>query len=1011
MANAPEPQSIRCNLPILKTLTEEKQRELFARAKILNVELDEVIFEEGDIGHSMYVIKSGAVRVLATTESGQQIILASLEEGECFGEQAILAGRTEDKRHISVVATESSQLLKIAFADFQSLMPKDTDLEAQLKQISEEKIRSERAKKSAMLKSSQLLGDGGMEWLEEQQFEDGEFVFQQGDVGERFYLILEGVAKVTKKENGTEKLVSRLSRGQYFGEMALIRNEPRSVTVSAEGRLRVNSFKGAVSHDVGSQFSVMDSLTAMYNIPAKKKADSGAPIAYKHYGIDELSFKIGPLVGITAFGEWPDVGHVESSTTQTGGSEHVRHDLVKESSLFRSLPIGEESVEWLEELKFDDGAVVFKEGDVADRFYLILSGMAKVTKGDDKKLVALLCRGQYFGEVALIRNEPRAVTVTAEGPLRVASLKGLITFHTSKFMDMDSLTTIYHFAQGEKVISTKVVDQAIFDVTRIGATLETPIIYKRPGVRRELFYLYGRLQGMTVIGEWPDLGRVHQLIIRNRWVWPWQLALFRQKGELWLEQERENFKANAIICKCTGITRGILNEAVVDGCDTVEKLAERTGASRVCGSCAPKLAEIVGHSDMELVDIVGVLPVTREVKSFRFRPKHAPLYSSLPGQHIRIEAQIAGHWVQRSYTLTSPAGQEEYYEITVKREEHGLFSRWLHDEMNTNSSVRVSKPQGTYYLPLDEQTPAVCFAGGIGVTPSLAMLRTLRQLKSDRALYIDYSAQRRDQFAYINELTETTNQQENINVNLRASDEQGFLQPEEVKQTTQRYPEATFYICGPKPFEQAVRTHLEASSVPADKIKIEHFVPAGGSTAAIPKLPGAKTLLIGSLLTFLVALLFMSLGPIPYSESVQTGWQIDTLWTDSVWKQVTGYTMFAMALIGMAMSLRKRWRRVRTGNFAWWRIMHLGTGLLALGLLFVHTGMTFGEQFNFLLMLSFLGALTIGSVVGVLTFIENRLPEATTPYHLKTWLKNAHIAIVWPLPVLVGIHIVLAYYF
>ncbi len=1003
-----ENNSIRCNVPILQSLTEEEKQEFLVLATLIEVQTEEAIIEEGEIGHSMYVIKSGKVRVLTTTETGQAIILANLETGECFGEQAVLAGRTEDKREISVIAVEPTKLLKIALSDFQSILSKDSDLQTRLQQITEDKIRNERIKKSAQLTSTSILDSGGMEWLEEQKFVDGEIVFQQGDTGDRFYLILQGIAKVTKQEGGKEKIISRLSRGQYFGEMALIRDEPRPVTITAEGTLRVNSYTGSLTHKAVN-FSMVDNLT--YQPP--RKANSGEAIAYKHYGVDELSFQIGPLVGITAFGEWPDVGHVHGPAIADEETENVRHDLIKESSLFKSLPSGGDSVEWLEELKFNDGSVIFREGDIADRFYLIISGMAKVTKQENgyEKLVALLCRGQYFGEVALIRNEPRVVTVTAEGPLCVASLKGLITFHTSKFMDMDSLTTMYHFSQGEKIVSTKVVDAPVFDVTKVGAVLDTPYIYKRSGIRRELFFQNGSLVGMTTIGEWPDLGRVHQLIIRNQRVWPWQRALFKLKGELWLEQERESFKDNAVICKCTGVTRGVLNQAAADDCDTVEKLAERTGASKVCGSCSPLLAEIVGHSDMEAADIISVLPVTSEVKSFCFKPRHSKVLPNLPGQHIRIEGQIDGHWVQRAYTLTSSAEEYDYYEITVKREEYGHFSRWLHDELNTSSLVKISKPQGSYYVPLDEETPVVCFGGGIGITPSLAILRTLYSMNSDRMLHIDYSAQTSDQFAYRGEFIEISSQQDNVNVNLRATTEQGFLQAEDVQQIIQNYPDANFYICGPKPFEQAVCNHLAAAKVPSDKIKTEQFVPAGGSTAALPKLKGAKSLLTGSILTLIVAVLFMALGPIPFSDSVQNTWQIDKLWTDSFWKQVSGYTILALTVIGMIMSFRKRWKKFDFGNFAWWRIMHLSTGLLALALLFIHTGMTLGEHFNFLLMISFLGTLIIGSGIGVLTFVESRLPEVTTAYQVKTWLKNTHIAIVWPLPVLVGIHIVLAYYF
>ena len=54
--------------------------------------------------------------------------------------------------------------------------------------------------------------------------------------------------------------------------------------------------------------------------------------------------------------------------------------------------------------------------------------------------------------------------------------------------------------------------------------------------------------------------------------------------------------AAATVCNCTGVTRGTLGEAVAGGCRTVEALAARTGASTVCGSCRPLLAQLAGGS-------------------------------------------------------------------------------------------------------------------------------------------------------------------------------------------------------------------------------------------------------------------------------------------------------------------------------------------------------------------------------------------------------------------------------
>jgi small-conductance mechanosensitive channel/CRP-like cAMP-binding protein len=65
-------------------------------------------------------------------------------------------------------------------------------------------------------------------------FGRGERIVRQGDSGETMYVVLEGTAVVTHRgENGAEREVARLSRGEFFGEMALLAGEPRTATVSA----------------------------------------------------------------------------------------------------------------------------------------------------------------------------------------------------------------------------------------------------------------------------------------------------------------------------------------------------------------------------------------------------------------------------------------------------------------------------------------------------------------------------------------------------------------------------------------------------------------------------------------------------------------------------------------------------------------------------------------------------------------------------------------------------------
>src|SRR5512134_2520987 len=71
------------------------------------------------------------------------------------------------------------------------------------------------------------------------------------------------------------------------------------------------------------------------------------------------------------------------------------------------------------------GAILCRENAVEDRFYMILDGEAEVTKtinNSESRLLTTLSPGDFFGEMALIHNAPRAATVTAKTSLTTLEL-------------------------------------------------------------------------------------------------------------------------------------------------------------------------------------------------------------------------------------------------------------------------------------------------------------------------------------------------------------------------------------------------------------------------------------------------------------------------------------------------------------------------------------------------------------------------------------------------------------
>src|SRR5690606_7780661 len=94
-----------------------------------------------------------------------------------------------------------------------------------------------------------------------------------------------------------------------------------------------------------------------------------------------------------------------------------------------------------------------------------------------------------------------------------------------------------------------------------------------------------------------------------------------------------------------------------------------------------------------------------------------------PGQHVTVSLTPDAA-VTRSYSL-SDAPRGDRYRITVQR--LGAFSRHVHDALSTGGTVSLSAPAGGFTLPAEPDLPVVLVAGGVGITPFLALLEALRR--------------------------------------------------------------------------------------------------------------------------------------------------------------------------------------------------------------------------------------------------------------------------------------------
>ena len=198
--------------------------------------------------------------------------------------------------------------------------------------------------------------------------------------------------------------------------------------------------------------------------------------------------------------------------------------------------------------------------------------------------------------------------------------------------------------------------------------------------------------------------------------------------------------------------------------------------------------------------------------------------------------------------------------------------------------------------------------------------------------------------------------------------------------------------------EQSLREKTRASTACGSCGPLVAAIAEG--SGATPAVRGNGALLGAAAAVVLLAALIAAAEPLPVSDSVRDAGLWDALYRDSWWRRATGFALLGCSLAAGALTLRKRWKRVRLGDFGWWRATHGGIGALALATLVLHTGLRAGSGLNQALMVAFLSA----NVLGAAAAIGSGRPRSRR----MLWL---HLAAVWPLPVLLAFHILSAYYF
>lgn len=119
------------------------------------------------------------------------------------------------------------------------------------------------------------------------------------------------------------------------------------------------------------------------------------------------------------------------------------------------------------------------------------------------------------------------------------------------------------------------------------------------GAYRRLLVRRGRLIAALGVGDWPESSKLQDEVARGQAVAPWNLWRFTRTGRLWKEDTSgvAGWPKTAIVCNCTGVTKGAIQDCLTLGACSIEDVRKATGANTVCGTCQPLVLDLLGEGE------------------------------------------------------------------------------------------------------------------------------------------------------------------------------------------------------------------------------------------------------------------------------------------------------------------------------------------------------------------------------------------------------------------------------
>jgi NTE family protein len=216
---------------LLAAMGDRHLQRIAAVVSAQTVDPGETLVTEGSVGEDLYFVRRGSF-VVSVLDGETPVEIARLGSGDVIGETQLIAG---GKRTATVRALEECEVLRLPHAEFDAMMAASEALRAAVAGVIRHRLREAALRVAlphAVGPDPELLDllSARANWV---RLERSQVLWEQGAAADSWYVLVSGELSIIVNEHGERREIGTVRRGEVFGEVGLIRGEPRSSTIMA----------------------------------------------------------------------------------------------------------------------------------------------------------------------------------------------------------------------------------------------------------------------------------------------------------------------------------------------------------------------------------------------------------------------------------------------------------------------------------------------------------------------------------------------------------------------------------------------------------------------------------------------------------------------------------------------------------------------------------------------------------------------------------------------------------